>query len=240
MKRIVISGTYCTGKTTFSLALSALTGIPVTHARTMRELLPVMYPGKELRSCDYSELLCLGMRRFSERIATEGHLGGSFISDGCPLQEWIYGTTRLLTGAYPDETAAEFALRQRSGGMSPEVFEQQLRAFGELAKNYTQNHYDIFFHLPVEFPFVADGHRPTSEAFRQRSEALLQQTYADTDISPYVLGGSIEKRLEQALDVLRLQACRSVADAVRIAEATRREKFDSIGLERPKLRTSLL
>ena len=232
MKRIVISGTYCTGKTTFSLALSALTGIPVTHALTMRELLPVMFPGKDLRSCDYSELLCMGMRRFSERIATEAKLSDSFISDGCPLQEWIYGTTRLLTGAYPDETAAEFALRQQSGGMSPEVFEQQLSAFGELAKNYTKSHYDLFFHLPVEFPFVEDGHRPTSEAFRQSSEELLVHTYLETGIEPITLSGDLEQRLSYALDFLEVSPITSIAEAIQRANALRQQNFDSIALER--------
>lgn len=45
MKKIVISGTYCTGKTTITLALEKATGIPATHALTMREILPDLFPG---------------------------------------------------------------------------------------------------------------------------------------------------------------------------------------------------
>ncbi|WP_333889024.1 AAA family ATPase [Sphingobacterium siyangense] len=100
MKRIVISGTYCTGKTTLSLALSFATGIPSTHAPTMREILPDLFPGKNLKQCSYPELLRLGMERFKNRLEAESGLTTGFISDGCPLQEWLYGSTRLVTGAY--------------------------------------------------------------------------------------------------------------------------------------------
>mgnify|MGYP007007859318 CR=1 FL=1 len=49
--RIAISGTYSTGKTTSSYALRYLTGIPRTHAQTMREILPIILPGKSLEEC---------------------------------------------------------------------------------------------------------------------------------------------------------------------------------------------
>lgn len=102
--RIAISGTYSTGKTTLSLALSCLTDIPVTRARTMREILPEAFPDYTLEQCGSSELIELGMRRFLERVRAEIKTGVSFFSDGCPLQEWIYGSTRLKTGFNPVET----------------------------------------------------------------------------------------------------------------------------------------
>jgi hypothetical protein len=101
--RIAISGTYSTGKTTLSLALSCLTDIPVTRARTMREILPEAFPDYTLEQCGSSELIELGMRRFLERVRAEIKTGVSFFSDGCPLQEWIYGSTRLKTGFNPVE-----------------------------------------------------------------------------------------------------------------------------------------
>ncbi len=65
--KIAISGTYSTGKTTTSYALSHLTGIPRTHAKTMRELLPDVAPGRRLEDCGVPELIQLGILRFSER-----------------------------------------------------------------------------------------------------------------------------------------------------------------------------
>jgi hypothetical protein len=43
-----MSGTYSSGKTFTSMALSHYTGLPRTKARTMREILPVAAPGKTL------------------------------------------------------------------------------------------------------------------------------------------------------------------------------------------------
>ncbi|MBJ6941930.1 AAA family ATPase, partial [Vibrio cholerae] len=46
--KIAISGTYSTGKTTLTEALSIATQVPRTQARTMREILPDAVPGKTL------------------------------------------------------------------------------------------------------------------------------------------------------------------------------------------------
>lgn len=230
MKRIVISGTYCTGKTTLSRALSYLTGIPCTHAPTMREILPRLYPSKTLRDCSFTELLSLGMVRYIERANKESGIVGGFISDGCPLQEWVYGTARLHTGAYPDETAEEF-LHRAGGGGTAEQFRRQLAYFGKLAREYVKQNYDVFFHLPVEFGFVADGHRPTSEAFRHASEAILLQGYREAGLSPVTLRGSLRERLLAALSALGGQARMEVEEAMALAERDRRQLFDSVALE---------
>ncbi|GHU62223.1 hypothetical protein FACS1894123_02810 [Bacteroidia bacterium] len=110
--KIAISGTYSTGKTTTAIALSLLTSIQSTHARTMREILPAAYPGKRLEKCNFQELIELGMRRFTERIFTEKQQGDCFISDGCPLQEWIYGTTKMLTGLNSSENQWKIKLHK--------------------------------------------------------------------------------------------------------------------------------
>lgn len=240
MKRIVISGTYCTGKTTLSLALSLATGIPATHALTMREILPQLFPGKTLRSCSYAELLCLGMKRFEERIRAEATLPQGFISDGCTLQEWLYGSTRLVTGAYPDEYPLQLRLKHLLQYRVYRDFRKQLRGFEGMAKAYASTHYDIFFHLPVEFAFVSDGHRPTSERFREASEQRLLQTYREMGIAPVMVRGDLDTRLRTIMDHLQLPAVVPLEDAIRRAGDLRKEKFDSVALEhlrRPNLET---
>ena len=240
MKRIVISGTYCTGKTTLSLALSLATGIPATHALTMREILPELFPGKTLRSCSYAELLCLGMKRFEERIRSEAAFPRGFISDGCTLQEWLYGSTRLITGAYPDEYPWQQKIKQLLQYNAYRNFQKQLQGFGGIAKAYAKSHYDVFFHLPVEFPFVADGHRPTSERFRELSERRLLQTYDELGIVPTYVTGSLKTRLSSIIDQLALSPVMSLEVAIRCAEELRAKNFDSVILEhlrRPPLET---
>ncbi|MDU7016005.1 MAG: AAA family ATPase, partial [Streptococcus mitis] len=61
--KIAISGTYSTGKTTTTLALAFYTGLPRTHAKTMREILPIALPGKRLEDATGPELVQLGIRR---------------------------------------------------------------------------------------------------------------------------------------------------------------------------------
>ena len=231
MQRIVISGTYCTGKTTLSLALAKATGIPSTHALTMREILPQLYPGKSLRQCSPAELISLGMRRFQERIQAESSLSDGFISDGCPLQEWLYGSTRLLTGAYPDEYPWQMQLRKLWHYRRYQDFEKLLHGFGGMAQHYSKSHYDLFFHLPVEFDFVADGHRPTSERFRDASEKRLLKLYTELGIKPIHLSGSLEERLDQALNLLKIAPVFPIDYCIRHAALQCRKHFDSVQLE---------
>jgi len=229
--RIAISGTYSTGKTTTALALSFLTGITTTHARTMREILPTTFPGKRLEKCNFHELMELGMRRLSERIIAEQVLGNEFISDGCPLQEWIYSTTRMKTGLNPSEKPWKIKLHKKFFSSEWNVFENCISAFGNSVKKYTESHYDVIIHLPVEFPFVADGHRPTSEIYRNESEKLLCGTYNELNTKLIEVGGSLEQRLVRIVKALNLNMITTIDDAISKACTTRINKFDAIKLE---------
>ncbi len=232
MKRIAISGTYCTGKTTLSLALSFATGIPSTHAPTMREILPDLFPGKNLKQCSYPELLRLGMERFKNRLEAESGLTTGFISDGCPLQEWLYGSTRLVTGAYPNENKWTMLWKKIKNYRQYRDFELLMRGFEGMAKTYTKNNYDIFFHLPVEFPFVEDGHRPTSERFRKVSEERLLACYNELGIIPNIVSGTMHKRLAHMLNHLKLQPLITLDQAIQQAIELKERNFDVITLEK--------
>ena len=231
MSRIVISGTYCTGKTTLTLALEKATGISATHALTMREILPNLYPGISLRECSFTQLLSLGMKRFEDRIRKESNLNNSFISDGCPLQEWLYGSTRLITGAYPDETHYQMEIKKLRNWKEYKNFKILLKGFEGMAKEYTKNNYDLFFHLPVEFPFVEDGHRPTSENFRRVSEERLLNTYRDLDINPTIINGNLHERINKILNHIKVKPAYPIDKCIEYAYSFRRNNFDSIHLE---------
>src|SRR5690606_32711410 len=111
-------------------------------------------------------------------------------------------------------------------------FELLLAGFEKMAKTYTKNRYDIFFHLPVEFPFVEDGHRPTSERFRKVSEERLLACYNELNISPIIVSGTMCERLSHMLNHLNLEPLISLDLATHQAIELKNRNFDAITLEK--------
>lgn len=209
--RLAVSGTYSSGKTTTSIALSHLTGIPRTHAKTMREILPQLLPGKRLEDCEIHELFQLGMVRYAERAVHESHLPDGFISDGSSLHEWVYGKIRVAVGIHP-------GVEEPGGGYASDAervfYGGVIDAMGAVMRRHAEKTYDCFAHLPIEFPLSADGHRPVSETFREMSDQLLLDTLRAADIPFVVIGGSLTERLWQLVDTLNLPVVTSMSQAV--------------------------
>jgi nicotinamide riboside kinase len=218
--RLAISGTYSTGKTTTTEALSLWVNVPRTHAQTMREILPEVFPGKALEDCSPVELFQLGILRFTERAKRESHLDGTFVSDGSSLHEWVYGRARLAVGINPN--AGPVLRLMQKAMMLPykKVINEVHDAFGAVVKRHAKQSYDEFIHLPVEFPLVKDGHRPVSEDFRRQSDQLLLETLDSLRIKYHVVSGSIEQRLETIAGLYGFKPVMPIGEA--IAEAARR------------------
>ena len=58
---------------------------------------------------------------------------------------------------------------------------------------------NLFFYLPMEFPLVADGRRPLSEAYRIQVDEMLKAVAGEATISWTVIEGSIEERVAKAV-----------------------------------------
>ncbi len=212
--KIAISGTYSTGKTTTTLALSYYTNLSQTHAKTMREILPKALPGKRLEDVTGPELVQLGIRRLMERAVRESHLE-SFVSDGSSLHEWVYGMVRTELGMNPNiETDTGKIILTDELNFLRDVMEN----FGDVAKDYAVNTYDSFIHLPVEFPLVKDGHRPVSELFRSRSNDLLLQTIEELKIPYHIVTGNIEERVKQITEIYNLKPVMDIKQAIILAQ----------------------
>ncbi|MEN1975168.1 AAA family ATPase [Cellulomonas sp. P4] len=212
--RLAVSGTYSTGKTLTTMALSHYTGIPRSAAMTMRELLPVSVPGKTLEECTGAEILMLITRRNTERAVNESHLGNDFISDGSSLHEWIYGTVRVLVGINP---SANTTLDDVERTPELEFFEDVITQLGVPAKQHAKGGYDAFVRLPVEFPMVEDGHRPVNERFRILADSMIQDQVDALGIPTFTAGGSVEERLIAITEHFDLPRVVSVDEAIRRA-----------------------
>lgn len=224
--RIAISGTYSTGKTTTSYALSYLTGIPRTHAQTMREILPQILPGKRLEECTPVDLYELGIRRLTERVSCESRLETSFISDGSALHEWVYGRARLKVGLNPNENAVKRFIHKAMLLPYALPMLEFNSYYGKLVKMHTAKSYDTFIHLPIEFPIVQDGHRPVNEKFRTLSNDYLLDIITELNIPYFVASGSIEERLEKITRHYNLPHIMPIEEAIRLAVEETKKRND--------------
>lgn len=232
---LAISGTYSTGKSTTSTALALLTGIPKTQAKTMREIVPVVFPGKMLEECTRAEISRLGLLRFRERLLNESllHAGPRYISDGSALHEWVYGMGRLEFGMHPRRSLLASRLRAIVGFRSIARARNFLEIYGETVKFHARHEYDLFIHLPIEFPTVEDGHRPVSDHFRRYTDQLFIRTLREIGMKYEVVGGTIRERLERIVALLSLPTVMPFDDAIAQAkEIVRREMYELEELRR--------
>lgn len=216
--RLAVSGTYSTGKSTTTEALSLAAGISRTHAMTARELIVGIAPGKVLEELSPMELTALGLRRLEERIHHEAAQPGSFVSDGSVIHEWIYGTARLRAGINPGAGIAARVVKNTLTLPYRSFYKQYMDAYGLVVKARAKRSYDAFIHLPVEFPLKADGHRPVSESFRRLSDQLILQTLDELGIPYHVVGGSIQQRLEKIIGLFGLTPAMPLDEASDLAQ----------------------
>jgi AAA domain-containing protein len=215
--RLGITGTYSSGKTLTAIALSHYAGLARTRAKTMREILPDAAPGKTLEECTAAELLQMIVVRHTERAVHESRLADEgFVSDGCTLQEWIYGTVRVTVGINPNESIGLESVEKTD---ELRFFEEVIGQLGVAFKQHVKRSFDVFVHLPNELPLAADGHRPVNERFRSMSDEMLLATLDELRIPYHVIGGSLTERLRRICAVLGLQPVMTTTEALALAEA---------------------
>ncbi|MDF7682204.1 AAA family ATPase [Lactobacillus sp. ESL0679] len=220
-RRIVISGTYSTGKTTTTTALSIATGIPMVNSLSAREILTDLYPGRRFQDMTADELMALGLKRFEERIKAEERLlskNSSFISDGSVLNEWIYGTVRMKVGINPGSTLPHRIAKNILGITSKPFMKKYLQSYGVVVNEHAKKWYTDVIHLPIEFPMSPDGHRPVSEKYRKLSDQEILRSFNNIKLTPYIVKGSIEKRLKTIIDHFSLSQVIPVDEAIELAK----------------------
>ncbi|MCI1005616.1 AAA family ATPase [Herbaspirillum sp. C7C8] len=217
--RLGITGTYSSGKTMTSLVLGHYLGLPRTEARTMREILPEAAPGKDLEQCTSLELIQMIVIRHMERVVHEHDLSPVFISDGCSLQEWIYGSVRVVYGINPNASISLQPGQCVARTDELAYFEAVMGELGKVFKRHVKNSFDLFVHLPNELPLTKDGHRPVNELFRSASDGLLKAAFDELAIPYYIVGGSIEERAKRIAGIIGRKPVMSISDAVGMAQA---------------------
>lgn len=215
--RLVISGTYSTGKTTTATALSVATGIPLINALSAREILTDLYPGRRFQDMNSIELMALGLKRLEERIREEALLYkefGSFISDGSVLNEWIYGTVRMKVGINPGSKMLHRTFKAVLGLPMKPFFEKYLNAYGQVTMMHAKQWYTDVVHLPIEFEMNPDGHRPVSERYRVLSDKEIQKAFTNIGLKPSLVKGDQHKRLSNIIERYKLPIVMPLDEAI--------------------------
>jgi hypothetical protein len=216
--RLGISGTYSSGKTITAMALSHFTGIPRTRALTMREILPEAAPGKTLDECTAPELLQMIVVRHCDRAVHESRLWSGFISDGSSLQEWIYGSVRVIVGINPNASIHLKDLQQVPRTDELRFFEAVMAQLGHALKRHVDKTFDAFVHLRNELPLAEDGHRPVNERFRSMCDEILMKTLNELEIPYHIVSGSLPERLHKIADTFQLPRVMDAEAAVALAQ----------------------
>ncbi|WP_086445327.1 AAA family ATPase [Candidatus Enterococcus lemimoniae] len=219
--RLVISGTYSTGKTTTTTALSIATGIPLINALSAREILTDLYPGRRFQDMNATELLALGLKRMEERIREEMALyqtSGSFISDGSVMNEWIYGTVRMKVGINPGSSFSHRMAKAVLGLPARGFFKKYLDAYGQVANQHAKQWYTDAVHLPIEFEMDSDGHRPVSEKYRVLSDQELKNAFISIGLEPNLVTGNQIERVKKIVELYHLPLVVPVEEAVKLAQ----------------------
>lgn len=229
--RLVISGTYSTGKTTTATALSIATGIPLINALSAREILTELYPGRRFQDMNSTELMALGLKRLEERIREEAILykeNTNFISDGSVLNEWIYGTVRMKVGLNPGSKLYHRIAKAILGISGRSFYKKYLSAYGQVAKIHSKQWYTDVVHLPVEFPMATDGHRPVSEKYRTLSDKEIEEGFRSIGKRPVFVRGSQVDRLKKIIKTFDLPTVVPVEEAVAQAEKIIKTNRESV------------
>lgn len=216
--RLGISGTYSSGKTITAMALSHFTGIPRTRAMTMREILPEAAPGKTLEQCTAPEILQMIVVRHCDRAVHESRLASGFISDGSSLQEWIYGSLRVIVGINPNASIHLSDLEQVPRTDELRFFDAVMTQLGHALKRHVVKTFDAFVHLRNELPLAEDGHRPVNERFRSMCDEILKKTLDELAIPYSIVQGSLPERLETIAETLQLPRVMDTRAAVSRAQ----------------------
>jgi len=223
--KLAISGTYSTGKSTTTEALSIATGLPRTHAKTSREILIDLIPGKTVMDLNAMELIKLGLRRFEERVQNESG-PGPFISDGGVFHEWVYFEARMRVGINPGAPKWFQAVKQIAGLPVKHFYQRYTDTLGDVTRARAKRLYDAYVHLPVEFDMHPDGHRPVSEPFRRLSDDLLIEALQELEIPYHVVGGPIPERVNRIIELFDMPQVVPTDEAIELAQIRVRAATD--------------
>lgn len=169
-RRIVIVGSFSTGKTTLGEALSRRLDLPLLP-EVAREIVELGFKLDKDATPETEALIFL--RQYNNELSTREFVGDRSLIDAMAYAGWVLDN---------QEWRKEMAL-----------WDECVR----LAERRLRTSYSHVFYLPIEFPIVLDGLRPDDPEFQEDIDRRMLKLLHSHDIEYKTLTGSVEERLAQ-------------------------------------------
>ena len=184
--RIILIGAHGTGKSTLANALSEVLDSPVVES-VAREFFKNW---KYLEDCEMLNPTagCMHTTEVKQNIL-------------CSMSRWDFmrwvdtNINCIMTRCPLDTIAYGFA----DPKVSDELMKTNLNMLKEDPKFCQAIEKSLFVYLPIEFKLEDDGVRPMDKMFQRKVDTYMRKLMYDFHITPLVVSGSVEERMEAVL-----------------------------------------
>lgn len=169
-RRIVIVGSFSTGKTTLAGAVARELHLPLLP-EAAREVVELGFKLDKDATPETEALIFL--KQYNNEISTPEFVADRSLIDTMAYAGWVLDN---------QPRRKEFALWEECE---------------RLADRRLRTNYSHVFYLPIEFPIVPDGLRPDDPEFQKEIDERVLRLLETHDIGYYRVTGSVEQRLAQ-------------------------------------------
>lgn len=177
-KRIVIVGSFSTGKTTLAELLARKMDLPLLP-EAAREVVQLGFKLDKDANAETETLIFL--KQFNNEISTPEFVGDRSLIDVMAYAGWVLAN---------QERRKENALWEECE---------------RLAERNLRTNYSHVYYLPIEFPIVPDGLRPMDPEFQKEIDERILKLLDAHGVRFTTVKGSVEERLDQIESNFRLE-----------------------------------
>lgn len=169
-RRVVIVGSFSTGKTTLAEALARKMGLPLLP-ETAREVVELGFKLDKDATAETETLIFL--KQFNNELSAREFVGDRSLIDVMAYAGWVLDNQP----------------RRKENALWEEC---EL-----LAERYLRTNYSHVFYLPIEFPIVLDGLRPDDPEFQKEIDERILRLLSTHGVAYETVTGGVEERVAQ-------------------------------------------
>jgi len=169
-RKIVVLGTYCSGKTTLSEIISKRYNLTLSEDALKLEI-DENFVGRNFNNLNNEEAMVISVRAFKRRKKFEMK-NTSFVSDAGFISELAYYLSYI----------------NNEKNTSPSLVKNSL--------DYSQIYTEVFY-LPMEIEFQQDNYRPNNLELRKNIDNKIREILKEKNINFKTISGNIPERINQ-------------------------------------------